>query len=78
MSNRRSHFYQIPSRYNKRLKSPLTNHKIIKFESIPAKISGMKILGAKYQWDAYDANYYNHWRMDNKCWKTYRKTQYRI
>jgi hypothetical protein len=78
MASRRTRCYDIPLRQNKKLRFP-SNDDLEQFERFRLNITGMKIEGALYQCDAWDHNYYQHWKnFYKRFWKTYRKSQYHI
>jgi hypothetical protein len=79
MSNKRSKFYYCQTRSYKKLKLPFDEKDVENFESIPLKVTGMKILTVQFGWDIPDLRY-NIWCRDSdgKCWKTYRKNQYKF
>ena len=45
-------------------------------ESLPKKMTGMKIISAILRYDAWDCRYYNRWN-DDRSWKRFRKTGYK-
>ncbi len=62
----------------KRIAKRITDMTYDELESLPKKITGIKIISNNINFDAWCLNYYNHYRsFDKKCWKDHRKTQYR-